>query len=44
VIVTAGTLDDDPGARPVQNIFWGSRAPWYLVPADLPAFEEIPPR
>lgn len=44
VIVTAGTLDDDPGIRPVQSIFWGSRAPWYVMPSELPAFDEIPPR
>jgi hypothetical protein len=44
VVVTAGTLDDDPGTRPLRNIFWGSRASWYLPPADLPAFEELPPR
>jgi len=43
-IVTAGTLDDDPGTRPVQSIFWGSRAPWYVMPSDLPAFEDTPPR
>ncbi len=43
-VVTAGTLDDDPGARPLRSIFWGSRAPWYVMPPDLPAFDELPPR
>jgi len=44
VVVPAGTLDVDPGIRPTQNIFWGSRAPWYTEAADLPRHEELPPR
>jgi hypothetical protein len=44
VVVTAGTLDEDPGTRPLRNIFWESRASWYVQPGDLPAFEELPPR
>ncbi len=44
VVVTAGTLDGDPGSRPARNIFWGSRASWYLPPDELPVFEELPPR
>jgi len=43
VLVPAGTLDDDPGERPQRNIHWASRAPWYRVCSDLPAFESIPP-
>lgn len=42
VLVTAGTLDQDPGVRPVQSIFWGSRAPWYILPSDLPAYDKLP--
>lgn len=44
IIVPAGTLDDDPGIRPNQSIFWGSRACWYEEVADLPKNEEMPPR
>lgn len=44
VIVPAGTLDDDPGLRPTQSIFWGSRACWYEEVAGLPKSEEMPPR
>jgi hypothetical protein len=31
-----GTLDDDPGVRPVSHIFVGSKAPWYEITDDLP--------
>ncbi len=44
MIVTAGTLDDDPGLRPVRSIFASSGAPWYQEPATMPAFETLPPR
>lgn len=42
VVVPAGTLDDDPGIRPSQNIFWASRAPWYKEASALKHFEELP--
>ena len=44
VVVPAGSLDVDPGARPERNIFWDSRAPWYTHAAELPTFAEVPPR
>jgi hypothetical protein len=31
-----GTLDDDPGVRPVNHIFVGSKAPWFEIADDLP--------
>jgi len=43
VMVPAGSLDDDPGARERMHIFVGSRAPWYEIPGDLPQFDEYPP-
>jgi len=42
VLVPAGTLDQDPRAKPERNIFWGSRAPWYVEAPLLPTFEEKP--
>lgn len=42
VVVPAGTLDEDPGARPAQNIYCGSKARWYREPSDLPKNEELP--
>lgn len=42
VIVPAGTLDSDPGVRPSQNIFWGSKAVWYEEAAELVKHEELP--
>lgn len=44
VVVPAGTLDGDPEIRPFQNIFCGSRALWFEQPADLPEFDELPPK
>lgn len=44
MIIPAGTLDDDPGIRPAQNIFCGSDARWYLDPAELPHHDEMPSR
>ena len=29
LIIPAGSLDEDPGIRPNDNIFWADRAPWY---------------
>ena len=43
VVIPAGTLDDDPGVRPVLHIFTGSKAPWYEIRDDLPQFREFPP-
>lgn len=44
VIVPAGTLDDDPGIRPSQNLYAASGACWYESPDALPTFDEMPPR
>lgn len=42
VVIPAGTLDQDPGIRPKQNIFWGSRAVWREAVEDLPKHDELP--
>ncbi|MES9990808.1 MAG: GFA family protein [Candidatus Thiodiazotropha sp.] len=42
VIVPAGTLDEDPQIRPMQNIYCASRAVWYRDPVELPAYDELP--
>ena len=41
--VVVGTVDGDPGARPSEHIFVGSKAPWYEIADALPKFEEWPP-
>lgn len=43
-IVPAGALDDDPGIRPDRNIYWDSRAPWYMHASELELCAEGPPR
>ena len=42
IIVTAGTLDDDPGIKPMWNLFWRSKASWYEESSDLPRHDEFP--
>jgi hypothetical protein len=39
VIVPAGSLDDDPGAKPSTSLHWDSRAPWAPAIADPSALE-----
>jgi hypothetical protein len=42
-VVPMGALDDDPGVRPNEHIFVGSKAPWYEITDDLPRHDELPP-
>lgn len=44
VVIPAGTLDEDPGIRPVQNIFWKDRAAWREAVESLPRHDELQPR
>ncbi|MBW2274442.1 MAG: GFA family protein [Deltaproteobacteria bacterium] len=41
--ITLGSVDDDPGVRPLSHIFVGSKASWHEITDDLPQFEEWPP-
>jgi len=42
-IVPMGALDDDPGIRPGDHIFVGSKASWFAITDDLPRHEQGPP-
>ncbi|MGB5833416.1 MAG: GFA family protein [Thiohalocapsa sp.] len=42
VVVPAGTLEEDPKARPSQNLFCASRANWYREPNSLTVFDALP--
>jgi hypothetical protein len=42
-VVPLGALDDDPGVRPSDHIWVGSKAPWDEIHDDLPRFAEGPP-
>ena len=44
VIIPAGSLDDDPGVRPIVHIFTGSKAAWFEITDGLPQFEKFPPK
>jgi hypothetical protein len=41
--LTLGTLDADPGVRPAEHIFVGSKAGWYDITDDLPQHDTWPP-
>lgn len=42
-VIPLGALDDDPGSKPVDHIFVASKAGWYEITGDLPAYDEGPP-
>jgi hypothetical protein len=45
VIVRVGSLDSDPGGRPLVHIWTSQKAPWHEISDGLPAFAEaIAPR
>lgn len=43
-IVPMGSLDDDPGVRPREHIFVGSKASWHEISGALPQYREGPPK
>ncbi len=42
-VVPMGSLDDDPGVRPSEHIFVGSKSTWHEIADDLPQYDEGPP-
>jgi hypothetical protein len=40
VVIPMGALDGDPGVRPRNHIFVGSKAPWFEITDALPQFAE----
>ncbi len=42
MVVPAGSLDEDPGYKPVQNIFWDSKSDWYQPVSELPCYATLP--
>lgn len=41
-IVPAGTLDEDPEARPQHNIYYADKAHWYVNADELVKYDELP--
>ena len=41
VHVALGSLVDEPGIRPTEHIYVGSKAPWFEITDDLPQNEEL---
>jgi hypothetical protein len=44
VVAPCGSLDTDPGMRPIGHIFATSRAPWFEITDELPQWEAYPAR
>jgi hypothetical protein len=42
VVIPAGTLDTDPHEKPVHNIYFADRAPWYEDAGQLKKYEALP--
>jgi hypothetical protein len=42
-IIPMGSLDDDPGVRPKEHIFVGTKAPWFAIADALPQHREQAP-
>ena len=42
VIVPAGTLNVDPKIKPIHNIYYADKAPWYVDVCDLVKYDELP--
>jgi len=42
IVIPAGTLDTDPEIRPMQNIFWASRALWCKETNELIKHDKLP--
>jgi hypothetical protein len=42
--VPGGSFDDDPGVRPSEHIFVGSKAHWHTIADDVPQYRECPDR
>jgi hypothetical protein len=42
MVVTLGTLDQDPGIKPSRHVFVGSKAPWFEIEASLSQHEVYP--
>jgi hypothetical protein len=43
VVVPGGSLDTDPGVRPMAHIFVADKAPWFDIGDALPQFAAMPP-
>ena len=42
VMIPAGSLNDEPGMKPMARIFQNSKAEWSCSDSDIPVFEEYP--
>ena len=40
--IRLGTLEDDPGRKPLAHLWVSAKASWYTIEGDLPCFAEGP--
>ena len=43
VRIRLGTLEQDPGGRPLVHVWVADKAPWYEISDELPQIPEAPP-
>ena len=41
--IALGTIDGDPGCKPLRHVMVGSKAPWFDITDHLPQSEAAPP-
>lgn len=41
-VIPAGTLDEDPQKKPMHNIYYADKAPWYVDVESLMKYDELP--
>ncbi len=42
IVIPAGTLDEDPGEKPIHNLFMKNKAAWFEEVCNLTIYEELP--
>lgn len=42
MVIPAGTLDDDPGEKPVHNLYMADKAPWFTEVSELIKYAGLP--
>ena len=42
IVIPAGTLDADPGQKPMHNIYYADKASWYVDVCELAKYDELP--
>jgi hypothetical protein len=41
-VIPAGSMDDDPGMKPMHNIYYADKASWYVDVCELAKYDALP--